>query len=119
MASTLSKLHLTSPSGAGLASFGSASNYCRRQVRRWSQQYRASISPAAPEVLQLVSWLESHIPADDASPASPAICHGDYRLDNLVVDTANGDKVRTMVYMMLVPQQLVGLINFWPADPLG
>ena len=75
------------------------------QVRRWSQQYTASVpAPSSgrgprgaaagasggplPEALQLIAWLEAHIPADDAAPAHPAVCHGDYRLDNLVIDPA-------------------------------
>jgi len=62
--------------------------YCLSQVRRWVQQYKASVpaSGPMPEALRLISWLETHVPSDDARPFRPAVCHGDYRLDNLVMD---------------------------------
>lgn len=114
MAHTLAALHSVEPSAAGLAAFGgggggssSGGGYCRRQLRRWRMQYDASVSGAAggagpmPEVEALVGWLEAHVPAeDDAYAASSSggsgsglrqsICHGDYRLDNLVVALAEG-----------------------------
>lgn len=40
----------------------------------------------APAVLQLIEWLQQHVPAQDAAPPAPALVHGDYRLDNLVFD---------------------------------
>ncbi len=40
-----------------------------------------------PQAEQLIEWLESHIPPGDSSPhARSAVCHGDYRLDNLVIE---------------------------------
>lgn len=39
-----------------------------------------------PEVVSLIDWLQRNIPAEDVAPPAPAICHGDYRLDNLVFD---------------------------------
>ena len=49
-----------------------------------------------PEVLQLISWLEAHIPSDDDRPPHPAVCHGDYRLDNLVVDPATHEVIMNL-----------------------
>ncbi len=42
-----------------------------------------------PQVLRLMTWLGEHIPAEDANPPRPAICHGDYRLDNIVFSSSN------------------------------
>ena len=59
------------------------------KVRRWSQQYYASVPPTRgpmPDAVLLISWLEANVPPDDAAPTHPAVCHGDYRLDNLVID---------------------------------
>jgi len=60
---------------------------CRRQVARWSKQYLASVQQPMPSVMQLIAWLQSNVPAEDAAPAAPAVVHGDYRLDNLVLDS--------------------------------
>lgn len=32
-----------------------------------------------PEMVRLIRWLESHIPAGDDNPANTRISHGDYR----------------------------------------
>jgi aminoglycoside phosphotransferase (APT) family kinase protein len=97
MAVTLAKLHSVDPQTVGLSGFGSSANYCARQVRTWGKQYRASVAvpggSSMPEVDQLITWLEANVPAGDAEP-SACICHGDYRLDNLVIDTSAGYQVR-------------------------
>ncbi|GAX77668.1 hypothetical protein CEUSTIGMA_g5111.t1 [Chlamydomonas eustigma] len=85
MAITLSSLHAVIPDNVGLGSFGSTQEYCRRQVRRWTQQYHASVAgQPMNEALFLIDWLKAHIPDTDRAPLRPGICHGDYRLDNLV-----------------------------------
>eukprot|EP00850_Spirogloea_muscicola_P019106 SM000183S04000 [mRNA] locus=s183:121313:127018:- [translate_table: standard] len=88
MAITLGKLHSVSIDSAGLASFGRPEDYCRRQVERWSQQYKLSIQggPAAePAMLSLSQWLQRNVPAEDSkSGGQTGLVHGDYRLDNLV-----------------------------------
>lgn len=101
--------------GSAASSNSSSGGYCRRQLKRWKSQYDGSVSSSVggrgpmPEVVALVDWLEAHIPSeDDALAASgtsssssshvsgsssssgmrmhgQSICHGDYRLDNLVV----------------------------------
>lgn len=38
----------------------------------------------------LMAWLQANVPASDASPRA-AICHGDFRLDNLVLRPAPAD----------------------------
>ena len=83
---TLADLHSIDPAAAGLSNYGNPMHYCRRQVARWSRQYKASMPQPAEQVLQLIDWLEHNVPAEDADPPQPAICHGDYRLDNLVFD---------------------------------
>eukprot|EP00775_Hariotina_reticulata_P010196 gene10196-10357_t len=86
LADTLADLHNLSPAELGLQDFGNPGNYCKRQVSRWSKQYLASVPQPMPQVMQLISWLQSNVPAEDAAPAAAAVVHGDYRLDNLVFD---------------------------------
>jgi aminoglycoside phosphotransferase (APT) family kinase protein len=67
----------------GLADFGKAENYWVRQVRRWTEQYRASETEVRPDIERLLNGLPGLIPAE-ADNAS--LVHGDFRLDNFVVD---------------------------------
>ena len=60
------------------------------QVERWAAQYAASVNfpgaEADPKMLALISWLQRHVPEEDAGSSGPikGLVHGDYRLDNLV-----------------------------------
>ncbi|MER7752512.1 phosphotransferase family protein [Kitasatospora sp. NPDC097643] len=79
---TLAALHRIDPSAVGLADFGHPDGYLERQLRRWSKQLAASRSRDLPELDRLHELLVDRLPA---SPA-PALVHGDYRLDNVLVD---------------------------------
>jgi aminoglycoside phosphotransferase (APT) family kinase protein len=81
MNETIARLHNFEPEKIGLGDFGKGENYVKRQVERWSKQYRASETEKIEEMERLIEWLPRHIP-----PAGPArLVHGDYRLDNLIV----------------------------------
>ncbi|WP_369185019.1 phosphotransferase family protein [Streptomyces sp. Y1] len=79
---TLAALHRIDPAAVGLADFGHPDGYLERQLRRWSKQLAASRSRDLPDVDRLHALLAERLPA---SPA-PALVHGDYRLDNVLVD---------------------------------
>ncbi len=84
MNATIARLHSFEPAQIGLNDFGRGENYVRRQVERWSKQYRASETEKIDEMERLIAWLPQNIP-----PAGPArLVHGDYRLDNLIVARA-------------------------------
>ncbi|MFT3986041.1 MAG: phosphotransferase family protein [Aestuariivirga sp.] len=63
------------------ADFGKPQGYVARQVKRWSEQYRASETVKVAAMDRLMSWLPDACPKDGAS----AIVHGDFRLDNCIV----------------------------------
>lgn len=79
---TLAALHRIDPATVGLADFGRPDGYLERQLRRWSKQLEASRSRELPEADRLHALLTERLPV---SPA-PALVHGDYRLDNVLVD---------------------------------
>jgi aminoglycoside phosphotransferase (APT) family kinase protein len=89
---TLAHLHNFDPEKIGLADFGRGENYVGRQVERWSKQYRASETEKIDDMERLIEWLPAHL------PPSPAvrIVHGDYRLDNLILD-AGAPQVRAVL----------------------
>lgn len=82
---TLAQLHRIDPVAVRLGDFGRPGNYFARQVARWSKQYRESGGPRDAALDRLVAWLPEHLPAERA----PRIVHGDYRLDNMVLDAGS------------------------------
>ena len=80
MARTLAALHRVDPASVGLADYGRPGNYFARQIARWSKQWAASRTRDNPALDRLIAWLPSHIPDGDET----GICHGDYRIGNLM-----------------------------------
>jgi aminoglycoside phosphotransferase (APT) family kinase protein len=81
MNSTLGRLHSIEPAAIGLSDFGRGENYVRRQVERWSKQYRASETEAIDDMEELIAWLPEHLPPQNVV----RLVHGDFRLDNLIL----------------------------------
>ncbi len=76
----IAALHQVDPAAVGLADYGRAGGYVERQVRRWTQQYRAAETEKIESADALIDWLPRHLP-----PEGPTrIVHGDYRLDNVI-----------------------------------
>ena len=78
---TLAALHTIDPAAVGLADYGKPGNYFERQLRRWSEQYRASETRPIAAMETLIEALPARCPADDGSVA---LTHGDFRIDNLM-----------------------------------
>ncbi len=80
MIDTIADLHLQKPDAIGMGDFGKPTDYCARQIARWSKQYKLSETEVIPEMDRLIEWLPTTIPPQHRS----SIAHGDYRLDNLI-----------------------------------
>lgn len=91
MVDTLAALHEVDPDRVGLGDFGRPKGFLARQVRRWRRQLDASRSRALAGIDALADGLTVAPP--DGAPA--AVVHGDYRLDNLLVDTK--DRITAVV----------------------
>ncbi|MBE2999635.1 phosphotransferase family protein [Nocardiopsis sp. HNM0947] len=78
---TLGNLHAVDPESVGLGDFGRPAGFLERQVRRWRKQLDASRSRDIPGIDDLHERLAQTLPEQGA----PAIVHGDYRLDNVLV----------------------------------
>jgi aminoglycoside phosphotransferase (APT) family kinase protein len=83
MVDTLAWLHAVKPAEVGLADFGRPEGFLERQVRRWAGQLERSRSRDLPGADELRDRLAASVPI---SPP-PAIVHGDFRLDNLMIDS--------------------------------
>jgi aminoglycoside phosphotransferase (APT) family kinase protein len=88
----LANLHAVDPEAVGLGDFGKATGYLERQVRRWGSQWelvRREDDPCDADVQRLHSALAQAIP----SQSRGGIVHGDYRIDNTMLDAADATKV--------------------------
>ena len=79
---TLVDLHAVDPAAVGLADFGRPEGFLERQLRRWKKQLDSSRSRDLDGIDRLHDRLARAIPVS----GPPAIVHGDYRLDNVLVE---------------------------------
>ncbi len=79
---TLAALHAVDPPAVGLADFGRPEGFLARQVSRWKKQLDASRSRDLPAADELYRRISEDVPTESAA----GIVHGDYRLDNVLVD---------------------------------
>lgn len=86
MMDVLADLHAVDPEAVGLGDFGHPEGYLARQVRRWGQQLDRSRSRPLPGIDVLRVRLAGSVPPQPMSARRTGIVHGDYRLDNLVLD---------------------------------
>ena len=80
---TLADLHAIDVTAGGLSTLGKPAGFVERQVRGWSDRWHRSTTTALPEMDALAEWLRVHLPAD---PARAAVVHGDFKLDNVMLD---------------------------------
>lgn len=79
---TLSRLHQVDPAEIGLSDFGKVDGYLERQLVRWQKQLSASTSREINGFRELATNLSSSTPTTRRS----GVLHGDFRLDNCIVD---------------------------------
>lgn len=82
MIDMLAVLHAVDPTEVGLDDFGRPEGFLARQVRRWKTQFDGSGSRELPDAVELHRRLLRDVPVESAA----GVVHGDYRLDNLLVD---------------------------------
>jgi aminoglycoside phosphotransferase (APT) family kinase protein len=115
MVDTLRELHRVEPAAVGLGDFGRPDGYLTRQVSRWARQLDASRSRPLSGIDELRDRLLATVPAQRAA----AIVHGDYRLDNLIVEPATGTVAAVLDWEMATlgdPLADVGLLlTYWDA----
>ncbi|GJF17570.1 acyl-CoA dehydrogenase [Mycolicibacterium cyprinidarum] len=88
----LADLHSVDPDAVGLGDFGKPSGYLERQVRRWGSQWdlvKRDDDSCDNDVRKLHALLAKSIPAQSRT----AIVHGDYRIDNTILDAEDPTKV--------------------------
>ncbi|MEZ7004680.1 phosphotransferase family protein [Streptomyces sp. AD55] len=113
---TLVALHAVEPGAVGLGDFGRPEGFLARQLRRWATQLDASRGRDLPGVDALHGALGRALPR---SPA-PAVVHGDFRLDNVLIG-ADGEVAAVLDWEMSTlgdPLTDLGLLAMY-STPLG
>ena len=80
----LARLHAVDLDAVGLADLGRHEGYIERQLKRWRRQFVDATTREVPGVLETHEILAARVPAQQGV----AIVHGDYRLDNCMMDPA-------------------------------
>ncbi len=83
MVDALVQLHQINVSDVGLAELDRGHGYVARQVSGWSKRYRDARTPDVPDAESLMAWLTDNQPPD----VEHALIHGDWRFDNLILDS--------------------------------
>jgi aminoglycoside phosphotransferase (APT) family kinase protein len=98
----LADLHAVDVEASGLGHLGKPAGFVQRQVLGWSERWHCSKTSDVPEMERLATWLAAHLPP---APARPSIVHGDFKLDNLMLDAQE-------------PSRLIGVFD-WEMAALG
>ena len=85
MNTVLAQLHSVDPTAVGLQEYGKHSGFYERQISTWTKQYEAAKVDEIPAMDRLGEWLAAHVPPE----GKVAIVHGDFRLDNLIMDPSS------------------------------
>ncbi len=80
---TLAAIHEVDVDAIGLGELGRKDDYVGRQLKRWLRQYHASQTSERPLFTEVHDHLVSCIPDQGRA----GLVHGDYRLDNCLIDT--------------------------------
>ncbi|HEX8559748.1 MAG TPA: phosphotransferase family protein [Pyrinomonadaceae bacterium] len=86
----LAGLHAVDVRAHGLDALGKPEGFVARQVGGWAERWRRSQTGELPEMDALAAWLAGRLPPD---PARPAMAHGDYKLDNVMLDARDVGRV--------------------------
>ena len=85
LVTTLARLHGLTPPPVPPGRSSSATDYLRRQVTRWTGQWQHTATRDLPAFPQLARWLQNEVSGLTAD-YEVTMVHGDYRLDNLILD---------------------------------
>jgi len=89
----LADLHAVDPAAVGLQRFGRPEGFLARQVNLWAAQWDRVKTRELPDVAALHAGLSAALPPESAA----SIVHGDFRIDNTILDSADPGQVRAVV----------------------
>ncbi len=114
----LVELHALDPAAVGLTGYGRPDGFLERQLRRWTAQWESTATHPVPAVDELAARLARRLPV---ATHRPAIVHGDYRLDNCLLDPREPARIAAVLDWELStlgdPLTDVGMLLFYWVEP--
>ncbi|SSW65233.1 hypothetical protein AVE30378_01393 [Achromobacter veterisilvae] len=86
---TLAELHQIDAAAAQLDDFGRPRGYLNRQLERWKKQWDASCTRPRDSISKVLEKLGAAVPP----LRYPGIVHGDYKVDNLMLDRQDPTRI--------------------------
>lgn len=111
----MAAIHAVDPDAVGLGDLGRKEGYIERQLKRWYGQWNKSKTRDLADVDEVHDALLANIP--EQGPA--AIVHGDYRLDNCMVDD-DGNVIAVLDWELCTlgdPMADLGLLMVYWSEP--
>ena len=99
---SLVELHQIDITQPNLASLGKPEGYVERQLSGWHQRYNQAKTDDVASVEEVATWLEVNLPI---SSGYQSLVHNDFKFDNLIVDSAQ-------------PEKIIGVLD-WEMTTLG
>ncbi len=114
-------LHGVDYNAIGLSDFGKPEGYVERQILGWNGRFEKAHTDDVEDFSDVRKWLAENMPT---SEIAPAILHGDYRLDNVILDEDDPCKILAVLdwEISALGDPLMDLGNnlaYWmePSDP--
>lgn len=95
LADMLAAIHGVDLAAVGLENFGRPDGYLARQLARWQRQWELSNTREMPGYADLVTRLTDRLP--DQEKAEGTLVHGDFRLDNTIVQLTSPARIAAVV----------------------
>ncbi len=86
-------LHAVDPTGTDLETIGKGAGYAKRQINGWYDRYLRARTWNVPSCRRVRRWLNENTPED----VDTCVIHGDFRLDNLVLDPDDPASIRAVL----------------------
>ena len=93
LVSGLATIHDVPYDEVGLGSLGRPAGYLTRQIDRWRKQWETVTTAPLPGVTELSMRLAAEVPRESAG----TLVHGDYRLDNTILDAEDAGSLVAVV----------------------
>lgn len=118
LADTLAQLHAVDVDAVGLGELGRKEGYIERQLKRWMGQFE-QMQVEGVEKSQTVAEVGQRLAANVPAQQGATVVHGDYRLDNTVLNDA-GEVIAILDWEICTlgdPMADLGLLLVYWAEP--
>ncbi|GAA3541170.1 phosphotransferase family protein [Nocardioides daeguensis] len=119
---SLTRLHAVDPASVGLENLGRPDGYATRQLLRWSGQWDIVGGHATPFTKSAAEEALRRLAMGLPSQTRTSIVHGDYRLDNVLLEPTTGDVLAVVDWELSTlgdPVADVALMGVYRERPLN